>query len=92
MRSIPRALAFAILTASAVALPALAHPGHSHADIPSLIRHPFAGPTHLLGSAAVGLALAVAIHVVTRRVPMPALVRWSGLSVVAIGVTLGMAA
>jgi len=89
MRSIPRLL-FATLVAAAVAVPAGAHPGHSHADIPSLIRHPFAGPEHLLGCAAVGLVLAGLVHLATRRVMMPALARWSGLSVVAVVVAVGV--
>jgi hydrogenase/urease accessory protein HupE len=90
MRSIPRLLS-AVLVAAVVALPAQAHPGHQHTDIPSLIRHPFAGPEHLLGSAAVGLAVAAALYVATRRVTVPALARWTTLSVVAVAVTLGMA-
>lgn len=73
-----------------VATRAGAHPGHSHSDVPALIRHPFAGPAHLLGSATVGLALAGAIYAVTRRVQMPVFVRWTGLSVVAIAVAVGL--
>ena len=87
MKSIPRLLAFA-LAATGASLPVHAHPGHSHTDIPSLIRHPFAGPEHVLGSAACGLAIAGLLYALTRRLPMPAVVRWGGLSVVAIGVTL----
>lgn len=89
MRSIPRLLSAALI-AAVVVLPAQAHPGHEHSDIPSLIRHPFAGPEHLLGSAAVGLAVAAALYVATRRVSVPALARWTGLSVVAVVVTLGV--
>ena len=90
MRSIPRLLSAAIAAGALAASSAVsmhAHPGHDHGDIPSLIRHPFAGPEHLLGSISVGLALAGALHLATRRLPVPALARWTGLGVVAIVVT-----
>lgn len=69
---------------------ASAHPGHDHTHIPSLIRHPFAGPEHLLGSLVCGLVLAGLVFLATRRVAMPALVRWSGLTALAAVATLSV--
>lgn len=77
------------LACSAATL-ASAHPGHDHGHIPSLIRHPFAGPEHLLGSVVCGLALGGVVFLATRRVAMPALVRWSGLGLVAAVATLSV--
>ncbi len=84
-KSLILALYFTLFGAAAVAQ---AHPGHDHADLPTLIRHPFASWEHVLGSAACGLVLAGLAYLATRRVAMPALVRWSGLSALAIAVTL----
>lgn len=84
-KSLRSALVFALFGLAAAAQ---AHPGHDHGDIPSLIRHPFAGPEHFLGSAACGLALACAAYLATRRVTMPAILRWSGLSALAVATTL----
>jgi len=92
MRSHPRLVAPTLLAVAGflTAITVHAHPGHDHSDIPSLIRHPLAGSEHVLGSAAVGLAVAGLIYLATRRVRMPALARWTGLSVVAIAVTVGL--
>lgn len=95
MRSILR-LSSGVLAATALVLvsapPMFAHPGHAHTDIPSLIRHPFAGPQHFFGSLAVGLTVAGLIYLVTRRLPVPALARWSGLAGIACAVawTVGL--
>lgn len=40
---------------------ALAHPGHDHSDIPSVIRHPFAGTEHVVVVAALLITAAVAL-------------------------------
>ncbi|BET65151.1 hypothetical protein ASA1KI_00690 [Opitutales bacterium ASA1] len=46
---------------------ALAHPGHDHADIPSVIRKPFAGPEHVVVTVVVVATLAFAAFALVRR-------------------------
>ena len=91
MKTTPKLPAFVAAAVFVVAAAAVqAHPGHSHADIPSLIRHPLAGPEHLLGSAALGIAVGALLVVSTRRTRLPELVRWTSALAVAAGVTLGL--
>ncbi len=63
-----------LLRASAPALAAViaplyasAHPGHDHADIPSVIRHPMAGPEHVVVTIVVIGTLALAAFALARR-------------------------
>jgi hypothetical protein len=44
-----------------------AHPGHDHADIPSVIRKPFAGPEHVVVTVVVVATLAFAAFALVRR-------------------------
>ena len=75
---------------SALIFPLLAgaHPGHDHSDIPSVIRHPFAGVDHLLIAAAAFLVMGTAMVVGARLFAAARCVRWLGVTFVVAGVSL----
>jgi urease accessory protein len=53
-----RPLALAFVLATAITLPAAAHPGHDHLGFAAGLLHPFHGLDHLLAMVAVGLIAA----------------------------------
>lgn len=67
---------------------AYAHPGHDHADIPSVIRHPFAGIDHMLITAAVLLVAGAAMLTGARLFTATRGLRWIGAGCVVAGAAL----
>jgi hypothetical protein len=67
---------------------ASAHPGHDHSDIPSVIRHPFAGVDHVAITAAVFLITGATMLVSARLFSAARSVRWIGATCAVAGVVL----
>jgi urease accessory protein len=81
---------WSVMVMACLMLPVLAsaHPGHDHADIPSVIRHPFAGPDHMLITAAVLFGTGATLVVAARALQMSPRLRWAGGAMMAVAVAV----